>query len=99
MKIQKVTKVEKVNRQICKADGSSNPKCNDGVCSVEGLIEHFEYVHVGYVCHDQNRKRWTARGKYFDDNVGFNVSGRIVCRLFDTKKEAVNAIVYHVNSK
>ena len=91
MKIQEITKVERVKR--------IGRYPNDGVCLVEGLNEHFEYVHVGYVCHDQNRKRWTARGKYFDDNVGFNVSGETVCRLFDTKQEAVNALVYHVNSK
>ena len=99
MKIQNITKIEKVNRQICKADGSSNPKCNDGVCAVTGLNEHFEYVHVGCVCHSFSKRTWTlrdAKGNWIKKIITPTLS---INKQYDTKAEAVHALVHHVNNQ
>ncbi|MDP7366248.1 MAG: hypothetical protein QGH83_03145 [Candidatus Pacebacteria bacterium] len=90
-----IDKVERVNRQICKADGSSNPKCNDGVCAVTGINEYGEFIDVGYVCQSLHRNQgWQLRypnHEYVKSGAcGFN-------KFYGTKEEAVEALMDHVN--
>ena len=95
--ITSIHKVEKVNRHICKPDGSSNPKCNDGVCRVKGINEHSETFTIGFVCQhlwSTNRYKWQLRYPNHEyvksGSVGYH-------KLYDSKPEAVEALMDHVN--
>ncbi len=95
--ITSIHKVEKVNRHICKPDGSSNPKCNDGVCAVEGINELNDIHHIGFVCQhlwSTNIYKWQLRYPNHEyvksGSVGYH-------KLYDSKSEAVEALMDHVN--
>ena len=96
MFIESIHRVERVNRQICKADGSSNPKCNDGVCAVKGINEYGEFVDVGFVCQSLYRNQgWQLRYP----NHEYVKSGACgVNKFYGTKGEAVKALVYEINN-
>lgn len=91
--ITSIHKVEKVNRQICKPDGSSNPKCNDGVCAVEGINELNDIHHIGFVCNARASRHpngWQLRYP----NHEYVKSGSCgYHRIYNSKSEAVEALV------